>query len=118
MVRPARKLIALAAAAALVLLTAGAADAHGVPGAPGNPLQPGARLFVNPHSTTVDAMHHLTGTARKDATRSVKLSSGDVVMFGGPARLAYHGIDRIYPGSSSLIPGGGRINLTLRRVTA
>jgi alkylated DNA repair protein (DNA oxidative demethylase) len=47
----------------------------------------------------------------------VTLSSGDVVMFGGPARLAYHGIDRIRPGSSSLIPGGGRINLTLRRVT-
>ncbi len=37
-------------------------------------------------------------------------------MFGGPARLAYHGIDRILPGTSTLIPGGGRINLTLRRV--
>ncbi|OJV57139.1 MAG: hypothetical protein BGO38_04380 [Cellulomonas sp. 73-145] len=67
MARPARKLVSLAAAAALVLLTAGAADAHGMPGAPGNPLQPGARLFVNPHSTTLDAMHHLTGTARADA---------------------------------------------------
>jgi alkylated DNA repair protein (DNA oxidative demethylase) len=48
----------------------------------------------------------------------VTLSSGDVVMLGGPARLAYHGIDKIRPGSSALIPGGGRINLTLRRVTA
>lgn len=65
-----------------------------------------------------DALFRIGGTARKDPTRSVKLSSGDVVMFGGPARLAYHGIDRIYPGSSSLIPDGGRINLTLRRVTA
>jgi alkylated DNA repair protein (DNA oxidative demethylase) len=37
-------------------------------------------------------------------------------MFGGPARLAYHGIDRILPGTSTLIPDGGRINLTLRRV--
>jgi alkylated DNA repair protein (DNA oxidative demethylase) len=64
-----------------------------------------------------DALFRIGGTARKDPTRSVKLSSGDVVMFGGPARLAYHGIDRIYPGSSSLIPGSGRINLTLRRVT-
>ena len=64
-----------------------------------------------------DALFRIGGTTRKDSTRSVKLSSGDVVMFGGPARLAYHGIDRIYPGSSSLIPGGGRINLPLRRVT-
>lgn len=64
-----------------------------------------------------EAQFRIGGTSRKDPTRSVKLSSGDVVMFGGPARLAYHGIDRIYPGSSSLIPGGGRINLTLRRVT-
>ncbi len=63
-----------------------------------------------------DALFRIGGTSRKDPTRSVKLSSGDVVMFGGPARLAYHGIDRIYPGSSSLIPGEGRINLTLRRV--
>ena len=58
------------------------------------------------------------GEIRGGETRSVTLASGDVVMFGGPARLAYHGIDRIRPGSSSLIPGGGRINLTLRRVTA
>lgn len=65
-----------------------------------------------------DALFRIGGPTRKDPTRSVKLSSGDVVMFGGPARLAYHGIDRIYPGSSSLIPDGGRINLTLRRVTA
>jgi len=38
-------------------------------------------------------------------------------MFGGPARLMYHGVDRIYPSRSGLLPGGGRINLTLRRVT-
>ena len=37
--------------------------------------------------------------------------------FGGEARLAYHGIDRILSGSSTLLPEGGRINLTLRRVT-
>lgn len=64
-----------------------------------------------------DALFRIGGTARKAATQSLVLSSGDVVMFGGPARLAYHGIDRIRPGSSSLIPGGGRINLTMRRVT-
>jgi alkylated DNA repair protein (DNA oxidative demethylase) len=57
------------------------------------------------------------GTTRKDPTGSVKLMSGDVLRFGGPARLMYHGIDRILSGSSSLVPGGGRLNLTLRRVT-
>ena len=64
-----------------------------------------------------DALFRIGGTARKGATRSVKLRSGDVLMFGGPARLAYHGIDRILSGTSRLIPGGGRINLTLRRIT-
>ena len=65
-----------------------------------------------------DALFRIGGETRRGATSSVDLSSGDVVMFGGPARLAYHGVDRIRSGSSSLIPGGGRINLTLRRVTA
>jgi alkylated DNA repair protein (DNA oxidative demethylase) len=44
------------------------------------------------------------------------LESGDVVVLGGDARLAYHGIDRIRPGVSDLLPAGGRINLTLRVV--
>ena len=57
------------------------------------------------------------GTANlKGDTKRLKLNSGDVLAFGGPARLMYHGIDRILPGTSSLLPGGGRINLTLRRV--
>jgi alkylated DNA repair protein (DNA oxidative demethylase) len=64
-----------------------------------------------------DAVFRIGGTTRRDVTRSVKLASGDVLMFGGPARLAFHGIDRIVSGSSTLVPGGGRINLTLRRVT-
>jgi len=63
-----------------------------------------------------EALFRIGGETRAAPTQSVMLSSGDVVMFGGPARLAYHGIDRIRPGSSSLIPGGGRINLTLRRL--
>lgn len=46
------------------------------------------------------------------------LKSGDVVVLGGAARMAYHGIDRIHPGTSTLLPQGGRLNLTLRRVTA
>lgn len=62
------------------------------------------------------AVFRIGGTTRKAPTRSLRLASGDVVSFGGPARLAYHGIDRILPGTSDLVPGGGRINLTLRRV--
>ena len=55
------------------------------------------------------------GAAGGGPTRSIRLASGDVCALTGPARLARHGIDRLLPGSSSLIPGGGRINLTLRR---
>lgn len=57
------------------------------------------------------------GTARKDATVSFRLESGDVVVLAGEARLAFHGVDRIYPATSNLLKNGGRINLTLRRVT-
>ncbi|HEY4115714.1 MAG TPA: alpha-ketoglutarate-dependent dioxygenase AlkB [Rhizomicrobium sp.] len=64
-----------------------------------------------------DALFRIGGATRKGPTQSLKLSSGDVLVFGGPARLAFHGIDRVLPGTSTLIPGGGRINLTLRRVT-
>lgn len=63
-----------------------------------------------------DALFRIGGTTRNGATRSIKLTSGDVLVFGGPARLAFHGIDRVLAGTSRLIPGGGRINLTLRRV--
>ncbi len=64
------------------------------------------------------ALFRLGGLRRSDPTGSMRLASGDVVVLGGRARRAYHGVDRIYPDSSTLIPGGGRINLTLRRVTA
>ena len=57
------------------------------------------------------------GKSRKDPTRRFELKSGDVVVLGGEDRLAYHGIDRILPGTSDLLPEGGRFNLTLRRVT-
>lgn len=54
---------------------------------------------------------------RKGSTESVWLKSGDVVVMGGAARLTHHGVDRIRFGSSSLLPQGGRLNLTLRVVT-
>jgi DNA oxidative demethylase len=50
-------------------------------------------------------------------TASLWLKSGDVLVMGGAARLVHHGVDRIRPGSSTLLDGGGRINLTLRVVT-
>lgn len=54
------------------------------------------------------------GAAEGGPTRAVRLASGDVCALTGPARLARHGVDRILSGGSRLIPGGGRINLTLR----
>jgi alkylated DNA repair protein (DNA oxidative demethylase) len=58
------------------------------------------------------------GTERNDKTQSIKLKSGDVIVLGDVGRLAFHGVDRIYPGTSTLLKNTGRINLTLRRVTA
>jgi len=63
-----------------------------------------------------EALFRIGSAARGGKTVSVPLASGDVIAFGGSARLAYHGIDRIRPGTSRLIPGGGRLSLTLRRV--
>jgi alkylated DNA repair protein (DNA oxidative demethylase) len=63
------------------------------------------------------ALFRVGGLKRSDPTQSVRLSSGDAVVLGGAGRLAYHGVDRIMPGTSTLLPEGGRINLTLRRVT-
>jgi alkylated DNA repair protein (DNA oxidative demethylase) len=62
-------------------------------------------------------LFRIGGTSRNDPTLTLRLASGDAVVLGGGARLAFHGVDRIMPGSSTLLPEGGRINLTLRRVT-
>jgi alkylated DNA repair protein (DNA oxidative demethylase) len=62
------------------------------------------------------ALYRLGGPKRGDSTRSLRLSSGDVVILGGAARHCYHGVDRIYPNTSTLLPKGGRINLTMRVV--
>ncbi len=64
-----------------------------------------------------DALFRIGNTTRGGKTESIWLSSGDVVIMGGPARLTYHGVDRIRFGSSKLLPKGGRINLTLRVAT-
>lgn len=70
-----------------------------------------------------DACLFRVGTTKRGGpTTSIRLASGDALVLSGPSRLAFHGVDRIYAGTSSLLkPGGpgqgGRINLTLRRVT-
>ena len=63
------------------------------------------------------AVFRFGGTERRGATRSVKLESGDALVLGGAARLAFHGVDRILAGSSTLLAEGGRFNLTVRRVS-
>jgi DNA oxidative demethylase len=64
------------------------------------------------------ALFRLGGPERRSPTHSVRLSSGDAVILEGPSRNWFHGVDRILPGTSTLLPEGGRFNLTLRRVTA
>ena len=63
------------------------------------------------------AIFRAGGRSRRDPARKLELRSGDVVVLGGEDRLAFHGIDRVLAGTSDLLPEGGRINLTLRRVT-
>ena len=63
-----------------------------------------------------DGLFRIGNDTRGGRTESIWLSSGDVVVMGGAARLRHHGIDRIRPGSSGLLPNGGRINLTCRVV--
>lgn len=61
------------------------------------------------------AVFRIGGRDRRGPTASFRLASGDVCVLAGEARLAFHGVDRVIAGSSRLVPGGGRINLTLRR---
>ena len=63
-----------------------------------------------------EGLFRIGNTTRGGKTDSLWVRSGDVVVMGGEARLTYHGIDRIRAGSSTLLPKGGRINLTLRVV--
>jgi DNA oxidative demethylase len=63
------------------------------------------------------ALFRWGGTTRGGKTQSVKLSSGDVLVMGGEARLCFHGIDRVYTKTSTLLKDGGRINLTMRKVS-
>jgi alkylated DNA repair protein (DNA oxidative demethylase) len=93
-----------------------------------NVYRPGARMGLHQDRDEQDFSHpvisvslgdeavfRIGSTRRAGPTTSLRLRSGDVCVLAGPARLAFHGVDRIIGGSSDLVPGGGRINLTLRR---
>ena len=55
------------------------------------------------------------GLRRRDAIEKLRLESGDAFVFGGPARLRYHGVARIEPGTAPPgLPFEGRLNLTFR----
>ncbi|MEM6637705.1 MAG: alpha-ketoglutarate-dependent dioxygenase AlkB [Pseudomonadota bacterium] len=64
-----------------------------------------------------DGLFRVGGLARRARTQSVWLNSGDALVMQGDARLVFHGVDRIRSGSSTLLPDGGRLNVTMRVVT-
>lgn len=68
-------------------------------------------------SLGASCLFRLGGETRVAPTRSFRLHAGDALVLSGPARLAFHGVDRILPGPAPFMAQGGRINLTLRRVT-
>jgi DNA oxidative demethylase len=92
-----------------------------------NRYEPGARLSLHQDRNERDftapivsvslglpAVFLFGGTRRADRPRRVRLESGDVAVWGGPARLAYHGIAPLADGDDPYT-GHSRINLTFRR---
>ena len=56
------------------------------------------------------------GVRRRDPVETILLQSGDAFVFGGPARLRYHGVSKILPGTAPAgLPFDGRLNLTFRQ---
>ena len=73
-------------------------------------------------SLGADCRFRIGGRSRTDQTVSLILSAGDALVMSGPARLCFHGVDRILPTLTETLPApltnlGARVNLTLRRVT-
>jgi alkylated DNA repair protein (DNA oxidative demethylase) len=118
---------------AVLRACAGAAAAHaGFDGfAPDSCLinlyEPGARLSLHQDRNERDlgqpvvsislglpAIFLFGGDSRAAPTRQIALSHGDAFVFGGPARLAYHGVKPLKPGTHPVL-GPCRINLTFRR---
>jgi alkylated DNA repair protein (DNA oxidative demethylase) len=95
-----------------------------------NRYEPGTRLSLHQDKNEKDYAQpivsvslglpatFLLGTLRRsDTPRRIRVEHGDVFVWGGPARLIYHGVAPIAAGSHPL-PGPCRINLTFRRVAA
>jgi alkylated DNA repair protein (DNA oxidative demethylase) len=113
-------------------LAASAAAQGGYPGfAPDscllNRYEPGARLSLHQDQDEKDfdapivsvslglpALFLWGGAQRSDRTRRLPLRHGDVVVWGGPARLTYHGVAPLADGEHALL-GRRRVNLTLRK---
>jgi alkylated DNA repair protein (DNA oxidative demethylase) len=64
-------------------------------------------------SLGLSAIFLFGGQTRKERPRRIRLENGDVVVWGGPARLAFHGVGPLADGDHPLT-GRCRINLTLR----
>jgi alkylated DNA repair protein (DNA oxidative demethylase) len=92
-----------------------------------NRYGPGARLSLHQDknerdlgapivsvSLGIPAVFLFGGSQRQDKPMRVQLMHGDVVVWGGPARLRYHGVMPLKEGYHSLA-GGHRINLTFRK---
>ncbi len=112
-----------------------ATDAASVAGFPGfnpdacliNRYEPGAKLSLHQDRDERDYSQPIVSVSlglpcvflfgsgrRADKPQRVPLAHGDVVVWGGPARLAYHGVLPLKEGEHALL-GGCRINLTLRK---
>jgi alkylated DNA repair protein (DNA oxidative demethylase) len=102
-----------------------------------NRYVPGARMSLHQDKNERDSTQPIVsislglpatflfgGLKRSDRPKRLRLESGDVVVWGGPARMAFHGIDPVSiskelssktPTASDPLTGPCRINLTLRR---
>jgi alkylated DNA repair protein (DNA oxidative demethylase) len=91
-----------------------------------NRYEPGARLTLHQDKNERDFSHPIVsvslglpvvflfgGLERSDRTRRIRVVHGDVLVWGGPARLRYHGIAPLRPGEHHLV-GAVRYNLTFR----
>lgn len=118
--------------AVFLQLAQSAAAASGFPGFEPtacliNRYEPGARLTLHQDkdeldqtapivsvSLGIDAIFLFGGLQRKERARRLPLRHGDVVVWGGPSRLRYHGVMPVKPASHPLL-GECRINLTFRK---
>ena len=67
-------------------------------------------------SLGADGVFLAGGLSRKDKVERLVVRSGDAVVMGAGARLAYHGVDKVLPTLESPVCGGFRLSITARRV--